>query len=203
MLNITKKIKEAFRDDNLKATATIKGVVFGFGPTSNRDEFALAGELSQQAIDPSDAVAAIGNIRLRTIASMLKAVDGVEIPEIVNIPAEGDVPAHTKERVLYLLGEITEWPASLVTSLHLVCIDLKKKIRKDIRESVKYEWFGENLIEKDERDEQEEEEALLAEEEKMRQEEERRVEYTDDGSTSQDTPSFQTPEPPTPTEPVA
>lgn len=196
MLDITKKIKEIFKSKELTATATVKGVEFVFGPTSNRDEYLLAGEMSEEADSASEAVSALGKIRMRTIASMLKSVDGVEIPDIVQEPGDGDKPPVSKERVLYLLDMLSEMPATVVTSLHLVCIDLKKKIRKDIRESVQYDWFGENLIEKDEKEEEAEAARIRKEELRIQEENEKLVVYNDTGEIEKDTPSFVTPDSP-------
>lgn len=163
MLNLDQIIKDAFKSTDLTTSATINGVKFTLGASSSKDEFILA-DILAGADDPDDAVAILSSVRTRTIASMIKAVNDKNIEAEIKT----GVGEETIERAKYLLEQMGEWPASLVTNLYMICTDLKKKIRSNVRSSVEYDWFGENLFEKEDKAEEAEMERIREEEDNMR-----------------------------------
>lgn len=149
----TKIIDSSFRGSDMEATAKVGGVTFTFAAHTNRDEFIQIEKLAEAQESPDGAISAMADMRARTIASVLRKINDEPIPELIEMEDGTKV-----ERVLALTEEISAWPASLITVLYGITSDFKKRVRKVIRSSVEYDWFGVNLVEEEEQ--REEAEAL-------------------------------------------
>lgn len=154
MLNVTALVAKAYATPALMTDAEINGIKFKFGALSNKDEFAIADILTKSRNSGDDMVAAMSDVRIRTISASLRAVNGEEFPEAV-LAENGD----KVERTAYFAGELVKWPSSLIATMFDIVNDFREHVRKSVRDTVKYEWFGEDLIKK-----AKEEEMLEAEE---------------------------------------
>lgn len=156
----SQKIMESFKSSELEKEFTVNGVTFTFRAQNNRDEAILAERIASVTTGNEDPFVAIDDVRVRSIASVLYKIDGQEIPDYLE-----DEEGNKVERIVVLLAEITKWPASLVTVLYEVSSDFRHRVRKTIRKSVQYDWFGVDLIKKDE--EEEEKELLRMQQEEL------------------------------------
>jgi hypothetical protein len=134
-------IREAVKKSTVQTEFEVLGIKYVLAPTSTKDEFLLADSMSKLSEDPENFLSAMQSIRARTLASMLVSVGGEEIPEY--FPLEN---GEKMERALFMTEEISSWPAVVVDALYSVASDFKKKIRDTVKGSVKYEWFGDNLL---------------------------------------------------------
>jgi hypothetical protein len=143
-------ITGALKKSPLHTEVEIQGVKFTLTPSSTKDEYVLAGYMASIADNQEDMFTSLQSIRARTLASMILSINGEEIPEMVEKEDGSKV-----ERVIYLAEDISTWPSVLVNTLYTVATDFKKKVRTTMHSSVKYEWFGANLLEKEDKEERE------------------------------------------------
>jgi hypothetical protein len=147
----------ALIQENLKAKkniidAEVFGTKYTFTPSSTKDEYIIAeySTKAQDKQDTSEVFSALQNIRARTVASMLYAIDGEVIPDII----KGE-DGTEYEKVVYLMEDIVTWPRSILDVLYTLATDLKRRFRETVRDSVTYEWFGEDLLAKEKEEEEE------------------------------------------------
>lgn len=143
-MNFQKLIKETFDNETEFKEVEIKGVKFKIGIPSNKDENTIAGMLSEINSGESDVVEGVVNVRTRTLAACIRAIGGESIPE------EIDEDGQTIDRFTYMTMQIQKWPSTLIESLFLVISNFKKQRKEELRKSVKYEWYGKDLLKEDE-----------------------------------------------------
>lgn len=184
-------ISNAFNKKELTKEVEINGVTFLLKGVNTKDDYAIADILSRLD-SPEDAVGTLADVRTRTIASMLHSINGNEIPSIVEVEGNDGDPVK-KEKIIYLVELMEEWPATLVSYLFTVCSDFKRELRKSFKKSMKYEWFGEDIIEEKEKEEKESARAIRAEEEYLQKMEAKEVELAN-SELEEAGSSFVTPE---------
>ncbi len=185
-------IQETIKSSSLRAEVVVQGITFTLTPSTTKDEYILAEHMASLSQNQDDMFSSLQSIRARALASMICAINGEEIPDMVERDNGTKV-----ERVIYLADDIVQWPSVIVNSLFTVSTDFKKKVRDTVRGSVKYEWFGVDLIAEEIKDELEAERMdKLAEEAEKAQ-----LSVVPDSAPSPEVSSFSTPEEPTtPTE---
>jgi len=182
-------IQEKISSSKNLVEAEVFGIKYVFTQTSTKDEYLIA-EYSTKVNNSTEAAEmfdALQNIRSRTIASMLHAINGEVLPSVIQRENGDEV-----EKVLFLMEEITLWPKQLVDVLYVIATDLKKRFKESIRESVKYEWFGEDLLAKEK--EEEEQSKKMDALEKARREKKLAKLEEDDAPASKEESSFTSPE---------
>lgn len=143
MLNITDIVNKAFSTPELTTDVEINGIKFKLGASSNKDAFAIADLLENARHNKGDTLVVMAEVRTRTIAAALISINGEEIPQVVEVNGE------KLDKMMYLYGELSKWPTTLITSLFNIITDFKDKERHAIMKSVKYDWFGEDIIKKE------------------------------------------------------
>ncbi|MFA5436930.1 MAG: hypothetical protein WC372_12905 [Candidatus Neomarinimicrobiota bacterium] len=185
-------IQETLKKSSLRTDVVVQGITFTLTPSSTKDEYILAEHMASLSQNQDDVFSSLQSIRARALASMICAINGEEIPDMV----ERDNGAKV-ERAIYLAEDIIQWPSVIVNSLFMVSTDFKKRVRDTVRGSVKYEWFGVDMIAEEIKEELEAEEMdKLAEEAEKEQ-----LSVVPDSTPSPEASSFNAPqEPATPTE---
>lgn len=180
-------IQETIKNSSLRAEVVVQGITFTLTPSTTKDEYILAEHMASLSQNQDDMFSSLQSIRARALASMICAINGEEIPDMVEMDNGTKV-----ERVIYLADDIVQWPSVIVNSLFTVSTDFKKKVRDTVRGSVQYEWFGVDLISEEIKDELEAERMdKLAEEAEKAQ-----LSVVPDSVPSPETSSFSTPEEP-------
>jgi hypothetical protein len=185
-------IQETLKNTSLRTDVVVQGITFTLTPSSTKDEYILAEHMASLSQNQDDMFSSLQSIRARALASMICAINGEEIPDMV-VRDNGT----SVERVLYLAEDIVQWPSVIVNNLFTVSTDFKKRVRDTVRGSVQYEWFGVDLIAEEIKEELEAEKMdKLAEEAEKAQ-----LSVVPDSAPSPEASSFSTPEEPTtPTE---
>jgi hypothetical protein len=161
-MDITSIINKAFAVETLTRKVEINGLTFVLGAASNKDETTIAELFNKAQKTPEDSMSYLGDVRARSIASVLRSINGEVIPDIVELPDGTKV-----ERIVYLAKEISKWPASLVATLFTVTNDFNKMVKNNLRKTVKYEWYGPNIVELEQKEAEEENRADKEELEKI------------------------------------
>jgi hypothetical protein len=143
MLNITDIVNKAFSAPELTTNVEINGIKFKLGASSNKDAFAVADLLEKSRYNKEDALAVMAEVRIKTIAAALISINGEVIPQVVEKDGE------KLDKMMYLYGELTQWPTTLITNLFNIISDFKDRERTTVMKSVKYEWFGDDVIKKE------------------------------------------------------
>ena len=163
-MDITSIINNAFSTASLSKDVEVNGVKFKFVASSIKDETAIAELFSKAQANPTESMTYFTDMRARSLAAVIRSVGGQDLNEVIELPDGSKI-----ERVLYLSKEIGKWPASLVNTLFTIVTDFNKSVKESVRDAVKYEWYGENLLEKEKKEAElaAKEEAELADKEEV------------------------------------
>jgi len=118
---------------------------------------------------------------------MIISINGIRIPETFTLDDGTKI-----EKSIKLVEDIRKWPMAVILSVYYAATDFKKQCKKEIRSSVKYDWYGEDLLKKEA---EEEKQSLTIEEieEKLKDSKEA-LKVVEEGSDESNDSSFQNPE---------
>jgi len=166
------QMKLAFRKD-----ATIAGNRYTLQVLSLRDEQ----RVSSLPTDGIDGIAFFNELQKAVLSHALRAVDGEEIPDIVEVDDGGK--KSTKERAVYVREFLDSLPSIVIENLFSVYGDMRDEKENDINSSLTYSWYKTPKQREEERRKKEEEE------EARQKEEAAKKRAKDEKSTHPDVPS--------------
>jgi hypothetical protein len=169
----------------------VSGVKLILGMPTNSDEFIISKKAEEASNSPilgsTEFYAALQDFRIKTLACMIISINGIRIPETFTLDDGTKI-----EKSIKLVEDIRKWPMAVILSVYYAATDFKKQCKKEIRSSVKYDWYGEDLLKKEA---EEEKQSLTIEEieEKLKDSKEA-LKVVEEGSDESNDSSFQNPE---------
>lgn len=90
--------------------------------------------------EEEDPLAFYERVRVQVLSYSIKKINGIEIPEIVEIEENGK--KESKERAIYIRDNILKgMPSKVVDILFDAYVDFKDEIEDKLGKSIKYEWY--------------------------------------------------------------
>lgn len=101
----------------------------------------LKDEQSVQALpeDGVDGIAFFNNMQKSILSRAIRALDGEEIPDIVEIDEGGK--KSTKERAIYVREILEGLPSPVIENLFQVYVDMRDQKESEINASLTYSWY--------------------------------------------------------------
>jgi hypothetical protein len=134
-----------------------------------------------------DGIAFFNNMQKVMLSSAIRAVDGEEIPDIVEVDG-ADGKKSTKERAIYVREILEGLPAPVIENLFQVYVDMREQKENEINASLTYSWYK-TPQQRDEDRRKKEQEAAKAREEEEQRRQEAAATKAQGGSKASDVPS--------------
>lgn len=126
---VLKDVREKF---SYRKTVTLRGIEFVIG-LLDYDENQKVSSLPDDEVDP---MVYMNDIRRQTLAYAVKAINGEEIPDVVQVNEN-----ESKEKAVYLKELLGNFPMKVTDQLFDAYVDLKEQSDKEIETEMQFEWF--------------------------------------------------------------
>jgi len=131
----------SFQDSLLKLSqntvftkdCTVNDVVIAQRVLSFREEAQLSKLI--EALSDNEDISVLGDWKKHLLAMSITKIDGVEIPDVVEVEGE------RIEKTLYLKDFLDKLPTRIIDTLFIIYTDLKEESEASIDKEIVYSWF--------------------------------------------------------------
>jgi len=151
MLDLKSICQEIESKSDFTKMITIRDMEFELGLLSAEQEKLVNNLIQELRDEESGAIELLDDMRRRTCSYAIRKIKGEPVPDVVEVEEVLESGVHKKvDHHLYLMESMRTWPNSMISALFEAYTDLKKQADADIKASIKYDWFEDPALLKDE-----------------------------------------------------
>jgi len=136
-MSISDSLKNLQSKFILRKDAEISGTKFTLQVLAFKDERKIQSLPTGEEVD---GVAFFNEMQKGLLSYAIRAVDGDEIPETVDVVGS-DGAKSTKERAIYMREVLESLPSSVIDHLFQAYVDLRDQKENEVTSSLSYKWY--------------------------------------------------------------